>query len=59
MSSPKEIINRIRKTRFGIGLDNSNLSADHVAALEDKENVLNDAARLASEINHQEATFCL
>ena len=51
MSSPREIIEKIRKIRFGIGLDTENLSEDLKATLKDKEKILKDAARLAREIN--------
>jgi len=59
MSSPKEIVERIRKIRFGIGLDTSNLSPDQLDALKDKEKILNDAARLAKEINTKKPHFVL
>jgi hypothetical protein len=57
MLSPKEVIGRIRKIRFGIGLDEENLSGDQKAALDDKSTILDDAARLAGEINSKETYF--
>ena len=59
MSSPKKIIERIRKIRFGIGLDISNLSSDQIDALKDKKKVLEDAASLAKEINTKKPHFIL
>jgi len=59
MSSPEEIIKRIRKIRFGIGLDTSNLTSDQMDALRDKKRVLEDAASLAKEINTKKPHFIL
>jgi len=59
MSSPEQVIERIRKIRFGIGLDTSNLSIDQIDALEDKARVLEDASRLAREINTKRPHFVL
>lgn len=57
MLSPKEVIEWIRKIRFGIGLDEENLSGDQKAALDDKATILDDAARLAREINSKKTYF--
>jgi hypothetical protein len=57
MSSPKEIVERIRKIKFGIGLDTSNLDADQMEAFEDKSKVLQNAAELVSEINSRKPRF--
>ena len=57
MPSPKEVIENIRKIRFQIGLDTKDLSDDQKAALRDKEEVIKDAAQLASEINTRKPHF--
>lgn len=57
MSSPKEEIERIRKIRFRIGLDEKDISGDLKAALDDQATMLNDAARLVREINSKETYF--
>jgi len=59
MSDPKQIIETIRKIRFGIGLNISNLSKEQLDALKDKKRILRDAARLAKEINTKRPHFIL
>jgi hypothetical protein len=57
MPSPKEVIEKIRKVRFGIGLDRSNIPFEVQEALKDKEEVLKEAARLAKEIYTKRPRF--
>jgi len=57
--SGKEVIEKIRKIRFGIGLDKKNLSEDVKAALKDKEEILERVSQLAKEINTKKPHFIL
>ena len=57
MEDPKQIVESIRKERFGIGLNTETLAEDVKAALNDKEKILDDAARLATEINTKKPQF--
>lgn len=51
MLEPKQIIENIRKTRFDIGLDTTNLTEEQIQALKDNEKILKDASKLAREIH--------
>jgi len=51
MTDPKQIIENIRKIRFGIGLDTEELPEEIKGALEDKYRFQKDASRLAKEIH--------
>jgi len=51
MESRKQVIEGIRRIRFGIGLDTSGLTEDAKKALKDKEDILKNAAKLADEIH--------
>ncbi len=53
----KEIIEKIRRIRFGIGLDTANLTGDIKEALKDKEKILADASKLAREIHTKKPHF--
>ena len=57
MEEKKQIIEEIKKIRFGIGLDTTNLTEEQRAALEDKEEILNDASKLAKEIHTKNPHF--
>ena len=57
MVEPKQIIEEIRKIRFGIGLDLTNLTEEQRAALKDKEKILKDASKLAKEIHTKNPHF--
>lgn len=57
MESPKQIVEEIRKIRFGIGLDTTNLTEEQKAALKDKEKILKDASRVAKEIHTRNPHF--
>ncbi len=59
MQTPKQIIEKIRKKRFGIGLDLEKLPEDHRAFFEDKEKFIGDAARLASALHSEKPHFIL
>jgi len=53
----KQIIENIRKIRFGIGLNTQNLTEEQKAALKDKEKILKDAAKLVKEIHTRNPRF--
>jgi len=57
MVKPKQIVERIRKIRFGIGLDTANLTEEQRDALKDKEKILKDASKLAKEIHTKNPHF--
>lgn len=57
MLDSKQIIEEIRKIRFGIGLDTTNLINEQKAALRDKEEILKDASKLAKEIHTKNPHF--
>jgi len=59
MPSPKQVIEKIRKQRFGEGLSYEGLSEDHIVALQDKEKVLQDASQLVTEIYTRSPHFIL
>ena len=59
MSSPKEVIEEIRKTKFLIGLSTEDSSDDVKSALEDKKKFLEDASRLAGDIHTMQPRFIL
>jgi len=54
---PNQVIEKIRKIRFGIGLDTKNLTKEQRAALKDKERILKDASKLAKEIHTRNPHF--
>jgi len=57
MAEPKQIVEEIRRERFGIGLDTENLPSDIKAALEDKKEILKEASKLAREIHTKNPHF--
>jgi len=57
MIEPNQVIEKIRKIRFVIGLDTKNLTEEQRAALEDKERILKDASKLAKEIHTKNPHF--
>jgi len=57
MVEPNQVIEKIRKIRFGIGLDTKSLTEELRAALEDKERILKDASKLAKEIHTKNPHF--
>lgn len=57
MVEPKQIVEKIKKIRFGIGLDTANLTEEIKASLNDKEKILNDASKLAREIHTRNPHF--
>lgn len=59
MTEPKQIIEKIRKIRFGIGLDTGNLTDEQKLALTDKNKILEDASKLAKEIHTKNPHFIL
>lgn len=59
MQSPKQIIEKIRKIRFGIGLDINNTSEDVRAHIEDNKKFKDDASRLASDLHTEKPHFIL
>lgn len=59
MQSPKEIIENIRKTRFGIGLNIKDIPEDIRAHIEDSKNLRSAAARLITDIYTEKPHFIL
>ena len=59
MSTPKQTIENILKIRFLMGHETSGLPPDTIAALKDKLKILEDAAKLASEVNTEKLHFIL
>lgn len=59
MQSPKEVIENIRKTRFGIGLNVNSIPEDVKAHIEDNKKFKEDAARLASDLHTEKPHFIL
>lgn len=57
MKAPRQVIENIRRKRFGIGRDTTGLSEEIIAELEDKDKVLEDASRLAKEIHTRNPHF--
>ena len=57
MVEPKQVIEEIRKIRFGIGLCIENLTEEQRAAFEDKKRILKDASKLAKEIHTKNPHF--
>jgi predicted restriction endonuclease len=57
MSNPREIVEKIRKIMFGIGLDTTQLDPDLKEAFQDKAEVLKNASELVSEINSRKPRF--
>jgi len=57
MVEPNQVIEKIRKIRFGIGLDTKNLTEEQRAALEDKGRILKDSSKLAREIHTKNPHF--
>lgn len=57
VTNPRQVIENIRKIRFGIGLDTQNLTVEQKQALDDKKNILRDAAKLAKEIHTKNPQF--
>jgi len=57
MVEPNQVIEKIRKIRFGIGLDTKNLTEEQRAALEDKGRILKDSSKLAKEIHTKNPHF--
>lgn len=57
MESPKQIVEKIRKIRFGMGLDTANLTEEQRVAIEDKRKILSDASKLAREIHTRNPHF--
>jgi len=57
MRETEQIIEKIRKIRFVIGLDTTNLTDDQKAAFKDKEKILKDASKLAKEIHTKNPHF--
>lgn len=55
----KQVIENIRQIRFGIGLDCSNLPDNVLKSLEDKNKIIKDAARLASDMHTARPHFIL
>ncbi len=53
----KKVIEKIRKIRFGIGLDTKDLTEAQRAALKDKERILKNASKLAKEIHTRNPHF--
>jgi len=59
MQSPRQIIENIRKVRFGIGLDISRASDDIREHIEDSNKFKDDAARLVSDLHTEKPHFIL
>lgn len=59
MPTPKEFIENIRKTRFGIGLNINDIPEDIRAYIEDSKKLRNDAARLIKDIHTEKPHFIL
>lgn len=59
METPKQIIEDIRRIRFGIGLDTTNLTDDLREILEDKKKFMKDASWLASALHSEKPHFIL
>ena len=57
MLSPKEVIEYIREVRFGIGLDEKNLSAKQKARSADMKTILENITRLTKDINSKKPYF--
>ena len=57
MKAPRQVIENIRRKRFGIGRDTTGLSEEIIAELEDKDKILEDASRLAKEIHTRNPHF--
>lgn len=57
MPSPKEVIENIRKTRFGIGLDTKNQPEDIQAYIEDSREFREEASRLVRDIYTKKLQF--
>lgn len=51
MQSLRQVIENIRKRRFGIGLDIDNIPEDVRAHIEDNKKFKDDAARLAIDLH--------
>lgn len=59
MQLSKQIIDEIRKIRFGIGLDINNTSEDVRAHIKDNKKFKEDASRLASDSHTENAQIVL
>ena len=59
MKSPKEVIEEIRRKRFGIGLELKNLSEDVKEYIEESRKFKEDAARLVSNLYTEKPHFIL
>lgn len=59
MKTPREIIENIRKTRFGIGLETEGISEDIKPYIEDSKKFKEDTARLGSDIYTEKPHFIL
>jgi hypothetical protein len=59
MRNPEQVIEDIRKTRFGAGLDIARLPTEVQKHIEDNKRFKEDAARLVTEIHAKEPHFIL
>ena len=57
MKEPKEVIEQIRKIRFGFGLDDKELPKELINMIEDKKSILENASKLTKEIHSKKLHF--